>query len=187
MYHQTRSQCCWVTEECQESLSESQLNHFQFFLAYVATFCCHNVRPVLACGLFYWHFTITHVMWFLSEWKYNENLLCLWGKQFSVSLIEVVWLKKRSLLVKSHWVFGSAWLASDPLQLVERWESNIPASVSPSLAIFLELKDKFGPGSFLWKFYLSCIRVKKITSCLYLSVGQGQWGVGAGVGGLHSS
>lgn len=54
-------------------------------------------------------------------------------------------------------------------------------SESPSSAIFFKLKDKFGPGSIPWEFYLSCVGVKKITLCLYLSVGWGRGKMGDGV------
>lgn len=148
---------------------------------YVVTLSCHNVRPVLACGLFYWLFTITHVMWFLSQWKYNENFPCLLEEQFSANLIEVVWLKEWSPPpYKMSLSPPFCWPLNDQ-PLLKRRELTVLASISASLAMFLELKDKFGSGCFLWEF-LSCIRVKKITPRLYLSVGWGQGKMGAGSG-----
>lgn len=62
--------------------------------------------------------------------------------------------------------------------------------VSPSSASSSELKRNFGPDPFPWEFYLSCIRVKKITSCVFSSASVGVnrgwvggWG-GVGLGGL---
>lgn len=53
----------------------------------------------LACGWVYWLFTITHFMWFLSEWKYNESVPCFMSQE---TWLKLSVLKKRSLLVKSH-------------------------------------------------------------------------------------
>lgn len=53
----------------------------------------------LACGRVYWRFTITHFMWFLSEWKYNESFPCFMSQG---TWLKLSVLKKRSLLVKSH-------------------------------------------------------------------------------------
>lgn len=56
----------------------------------------------LACGQFYWLFTITHFMWLLSEWKYNESLPCFMSQETWLKLSVLKKKKKRSLLVKSH-------------------------------------------------------------------------------------
>lgn len=71
----------------------------------------------------------------------------------SGNLIEAVCLKKRSLLVKSHSVLRSAWLTplhppTAPNFLKERSQTFQPMVYPPSSASSLELKDKFGPGSF---------------------------------------
>lgn len=63
-------------------------------------------------------------------------------------------------------------LASDlPPSGLDRRSQTFQAVYSTWRSFSKRLNDKFGPKSLLGEFYLSCIRVKKTSLCLYLSMG----------------
>lgn len=84
------------------TLHTSGRSHLFSFLYIMWSRYVGSSRQLLACGLCYWLFIITCVMWFLSEGKYNERCPCFQEDHFSGNLTEVVWLNKRSPLVKIH-------------------------------------------------------------------------------------